>query len=91
LGGQGPTLGCGAIDDDDDDHDDETLSHILREDHRLRAYGNEMQRRMFGPKREETERNVRFLNEELLYRLLSPVLDLRLLLFFGSLIYFDIW
>jgi hypothetical protein len=44
----------------------ETWSLTLREEHRLRVYGNRVLRRIFGPKRDEVMGGVRKLhNEEL--------------------------
>jgi hypothetical protein len=49
----------------------ETWSFILREERRLRVFGNKVLRRIFGPKREEVTWGWRKLHNEELYDLYS--------------------
>jgi hypothetical protein len=47
----------------------ETLSHILREEHRLRVFENWVLRKTFGPKTDEVTENWRKLDNEELHNL----------------------
>jgi hypothetical protein len=49
----------------------ETWSLTLREEHRLRVFGNRMLRRIFGPKRDEVTGGWRKLHNEELHGLYS--------------------
>jgi hypothetical protein len=49
----------------------ETWSLILREEHRLRVFGNGVLRRIFGPKRDEVTGDWRKLHNEELHNLYS--------------------
>jgi hypothetical protein len=49
----------------------ETWSLTLREEHRLRVFGNTMLRRIFGPKRDEVTGEWRKLHNEELHNLYS--------------------
>jgi hypothetical protein len=47
----------------------ETLSQILKEEHRLRVFENRVLRRIFGPKRDEATRGWRKLQNEEIHSL----------------------
>jgi hypothetical protein len=49
----------------------ETLSLILREEHRLMTFGNRVLRRVFGPSRDEVTGDWRKLHNEELHNLYS--------------------
>jgi hypothetical protein len=49
----------------------ETWSLILREEYRLRVFGNRVLRRIFGPKRDQVTRDWRKLHGEELHNLYS--------------------
>jgi hypothetical protein len=57
----------------------ETLSLILREEHRLRGFENRILRRIFGPKTEEVTRGWRKLHSEELRNLYSSLSIIRMI------------
>jgi hypothetical protein len=57
----------------------ETWSLILREEHRLRMFGNRMLRRIFGPKRDEVMGGWRVLHKEELHHLYSSPSIIRMI------------
>jgi hypothetical protein len=57
----------------------ETLSLILREEHRLRVFENRMLRRIFGPKRDEMTEGWRKLHNEEIHNLYSSPSIIRMM------------
>jgi hypothetical protein len=57
----------------------ETWSLTLREEHRLKVFGNRVLRRIFGPKRDEVTRGWRKLHNEELHNLYSSPSIIRMI------------